>query len=253
MKKSNLVGLPEQYRALLGKPELTHQMYDLMPIPINIFAPDGTAIFVNRASMDMVNCTDANLLVGKYNLKDDPVCLKIIGQEAIDRIFRGEAVLIPDFPAPIRDVARRGVIDEKPWEAALMDLFCLPIWDGGVFICTICFFTVKNTYEGRADVAKAKAYIREHWREKFDFDALVAAAGTLSGRQFRRVFEAATDKTPLEYYQKVKLEKIQEHLLGDDCTVEQAFTVCGVAPYGTYRKLFKEKTGMTPTEYRKQR
>ena len=243
--------LSEQYRALLGNPALTHQMYDLMPIPINIFAPDGTAIFVNRASMEMVNCTDANLLVGKYNLKDDTVCLEIIGQETIDRIFRGETVLIPDFPAPIRDVSRRGVIDEKPWEAALMDLFCLPIWDGGVFTCTICYFTVKNTYEGRADVAKAKAYIREHWREKFDIGAVTAAAGRVNERQLYRMFKEATGITPFEYYRKVKLEKIQEKLMDGSLDVGEAFAACGVDSKGTYFRLFKEKTSMTPTEYRK--
>jgi AraC-like DNA-binding protein len=250
-EQSILAGLSEQYRALIGNPELAHQMYDLMPMPINIFAPDGTAIFVNRASMKMVNCTDANLLVGKYNLKYDPVCLGIFGQEVMDRIFRGEAVPIPDFPAPIQDVAQRGVIDEKPYQAAAMDLFCLPIWDGGVFVCTICFFTVKNAYEGRADVGKAKAYIRENWREKFDIGAVTAAAGRVNERQLYRMFKEATGITPFEYYRKVKLEKIQEKLMDGSLEVGEAFAACGVDSKGTYFRLFKEKTGMTPTEYRK--
>jgi len=177
---STLAGLSEQYRALLASPELMHQVFDLHPIPIEIFAPDGTVIFGNRALLELNNIADAGLLVGKYNMRNDPVCLGIFGQEVMDQIFRGEAVTIPDFPAPIRDVAQRGVIDEKPWEAATMDLFLLPVWDGGVFTCTICFFTVKNKYEGRADVVRAKAYIRGHWREKFDMEAVTAAAGRVN-------------------------------------------------------------------------
>jgi AraC-like DNA-binding protein len=246
-------GLPEQYRALLGKPELNHQVYDMLPVPMEIFAPDGTCMFMNRAWLAMINCQDPKLGVGIYNLKHDPACLGIFGQEVMDRIFRGEAVTVPDFPAPIQNVADRGVIDEKPWEAATMDMLLLPVWDGGVFTCTICVAIVKNTYEGRADVARAKAYLREHWLERFDLEALAAAAGSLSSRHLRRVFAEVTGRTPHAYYQKVKLEKIQELLLDGSLTVAEVFTACEVDSHRTYFRLFKEKTGMTPSEYRKDR
>ena len=252
-EQSVLAGLSEQFKALIGNQALMHQVFDLHPVPIEIFAPDGMCIFVNRAGLELNNIPDANLLVGKYTLKNDPVCLEILGQEVMDKIFRGEAVLVPDFPAPSQTLVNRGVIDEKPWEAALMDLFCLPIWDGGVFTFMICFFTVKNKVEGRADVVKAKAYIRENWREKFDMDALVAAVGSMSERHFRRLFKEVTGITPHAYYQKVKLEKIQEKLMDSTLSVAEAFTACGVDSHGAYFRLFKEKTGMTPSKYRKKR
>jgi len=121
-----LTGLSEQYRAMLGKPELTHQVFDSLPVPIQIFAPDGMTIFVNYAHMELHNLQDAGLVVGKYNFNDDPVCLEIMGQEVYDRVSRGEAVTFPNFPAPIRDVVRRGVVEEKPYEALTMDLFFQP-------------------------------------------------------------------------------------------------------------------------------
>jgi len=65
-------------------------------------------------------------------------------------------------------------------------------------------------YEGRADVGRAKAYIREHWREKFDMDAITAAVGSVSGRHLRRIFKEVTGRTLFVYYQNVKIEKIQE-------------------------------------------
>ena len=246
-----LSGLSEQYRALIGSPELMHQVFDLHPIPIEIFAPDGCSIFVNRAYMEMVLLQDANLLVGTYNLKNDPVCLEIFGQDVIDSMFRGESFLYSGFPVPVQDMVNRDVLDEKPFEAATMDVFVLPVWDSGVFTCTICFFTVKNQYEGRADVVRAKAYIREHWREKFDMEAVTAAAGRVNVRQLYRMFKEATGITPFEYYRKVKLEKVQEKLMDGSLEVGEAFAACGVDSKGTYFRLFKEKTGMTPTEYRK--
>ena len=248
---NTLAGLSEPFKALIGNPGLNYQVYDAFPMPIEIFAPDGTVIFGNRALLELNNIADAGLLVGKYNMRNDPVCLGLFGQEVMDQIFRGEAVTIPDFPAPIQNVANRGLTDEKPWEAATMDLFLLPVWGGDIFVCTICFFTVKNVYEGRADVARAKAYIREHWREKFDMEAVTAAAGRVNVRQLYRMFKEATGITPFEYYRKVKLEKIQEKLMDGSLEVGEAFAACGVDSKGTYFRLFKEKTGMTPTEYRK--
>ena len=106
-------------------------------------------------------------------------------------------------------------------------------------------------YEGRADVVRAKAYILEHWREKFDMEAVTAAAGRVNERQLRRMFQEVTGLTPFGYYQKVKIEKIQERLMDSSLEIGEAFAACGVDSHGTYYRLFKEKTGMTPTEYRK--
>jgi AraC-like DNA-binding protein len=248
---SELEKLSEPFRALIGNAGLNYQILDMLPIPIEIFAPDGTAIFINRAFMELTNYTDASLFVGKYNYNDDPICMEIMGQDVYDQVSRGEAVSFPDFPAPIQDGFDRGFTDEKPFEAATMDLFFLPIWDGDIFVCTILFYTVKNMYHGRADIAKAQEYIKEHWQDEFDIDK-VARAATLSKWHFQRIFKEVTESTPFEYYQKVKIEKIKEKLLDDTLSIEQAFSSCGVDSRGAYLNLFKEKTGLSPSEYRKE-
>jgi len=242
--------LSEPFRALLGNSGLNHQFYDLLPIPIEIFAPDGTCIFVNRAMMEFVNASDAGWVVGTYNLKHDPVCLAIIGQENMDKIFRGAACSYADFPVPIQDVADRGAIDEKPFEAAIMDIFVLPLWDGDTFVCTTCFFTVKNMYQGRNDIAMAQEYMETHWQDEFDLEKLARLVG-LSSRHFRRIFKEIVDETPLEFYQRIKLARLKERLLDDKLSIEQAFEACGVDSHGAYHKYFKEETGMSPSEYRK--
>jgi len=249
-KHDDISKLSEPFRALIGNQGLNYQILDLLPVPLEIFTPDGTCIFMNRAHMEMVGITDASLLVGKYNLKNDPVCLGIIGSELMDRIFRGEAVSFPNFPAPIQDVLDRGAIAEKPWEAATMDIFNLPIWDGDKFVCTISFFTVKNAYKGRADVIKAQEYIETHWQDEFDIDK-IAHSVYLGKRQFQRIFKEVTGNTPVEFYQQIKIDKLKEKLLDGNLTIEQAFLDCGADTHGRFARLFKDSTGMTPTEYRK--
>ena len=243
--------LSEHFRELIGNEGLNYKFYDMLPIPMEIFTPDGMAIFVNRALLELNNLPDASLVVGKYNGQTDPLMIKILGQETLDRIRRGETVSFPDFHVPIQDVVDRGITDGKPFEAATMDLLFLPIWDGNVFKCSVCFFTVKNVYQGNADIVKAREYIDNHWLDEFDIDR-IARSVNLSPRHLYRVFKEDTKETPLYYYQKVKIEKLKEKLLDNSYSIEQAFKACDVDYYGkTYRKLFKEKTGMTPTEYRK--
>ena len=250
MNNQDLEKLSEPFKALIGNQGLNYQLLDLLPVPIEIFTPDGMLIFSNRAWLELNNVPDASYVVGKYNLKDDPVCLEILGQENIDIFLRGESGSFSGFPVPIKDLENRGVIGEKPFEAATMDIFCLPLWDGDTFVCSIMFFTVTNMYYGRADIIKAQEYIKEHWQDDFDLDK-IAQSVSLSRRHFQRIFKEVTGKTPMEYYQNEKIEKIQEKLLDDSLSVEQAFAACGVGAHGTYSKLFKEKTKMSPSEYRK--
>jgi len=106
--------------------------YDHFALPVEVFAPDGTAIYINQATMELNGVKDKSLLVGKYNLWRDPVCIELVGQEVLDTVFSGKAVGYYGFPAPIQDMYDRGVIEEKPWQTATMDLFCVPYWEAKV-------------------------------------------------------------------------------------------------------------------------
>ena len=243
--------LSEQFKALAGNMELMIQLLDSLTVPIEIFAPDGMCIFYNRAAMKLNGVADANDIVGDYNLKNDPVCLEILGQECIDRIFLGEVVYIPDFPAPYKEAIDRGAIAEKKYEAATMDIDCLPIWDGDTFVCTVTLYTVKYMYHGRIETLKAQDYIEEHWRDVLNLEE-VAHYVSMSSRHLRRVFIEDTGITPVEFYQRIKIAKIKEKLFDGNLSIKQAFDACGVDYRGkTYRDLFKEKEKMTPAEYRK--
>ena len=119
---NELEKLSEPFKALIGNAGLNYQLLDMHPTPIEIFSPNGTCIFINRAYTEMTSDTDKKV-VGKYNYNNDPICFEIMGQDVYDRVSRGEAVSFSNFPAPIQDMVDKGYIDKKPWEAATMDLF----------------------------------------------------------------------------------------------------------------------------------
>jgi len=247
---NELEKLSESFRALIGNAGLNYQILDLLPIPIGIYTPDGMCVFYNRAFMEFNNIPDASTLIGVYNLKHDPVCLGILGQELMDRIFLGETCSYYGFPIPIDDTLDRGIIKEKPYEAATMDIIATPLWDGGTFVYTVCVFKVKNVYQCRNDIAKAREYIETHYQEKFNVEKTARFVG-LSVSQFRRIFKEVASETPLEFYQKIKIEKLQENLLDGNLSIEQAFNACGLNSHDkTFRTLFKEQTGLSPSEYR---
>ena len=249
-KPPNLTKIQEPLATLLGNQGFNYQVYDLLPIPMEVFIPDGTAIFANQAMRELKNAPDAFMLVDKFNLRDNPLCLEILGQEKMDKIFRGETCCFPDIAAPLQNLTNRGPIFNTFIELTTVDLSFLPIWDGDAFLYTIVFFTIKNKYHGRDDIAKAQEYIRQNWLDKFDLYK-TAQVTNLSPRHFQRLFKEVAGITPSEYYQNIKIEKIREKLLSDRLSIEQVFTDCNVEYRGVYLKLFKEKFSMSPSEYRK--
>ena len=209
--------------------------YDHFALPVEIFSADGTAIYMNQACMELNGIKDKSLLIDKYNLWRDPVCIKLIGQENLDIVFSGKAAEYRGFPAPIQDVYDRGVIEEKPWQAATMTVFCVPYWQRDRFLYTVCIFDVKNIYKGKPQIIKAQEHIRLHWMEDFDLEK-IARAANLSRRHLQRLF---------------KREKLQEKLLDPSLNIAEAFATCGIENGGAWFRSFKAITGQSPSEYRK--
>jgi len=242
-----------KYFSLLNEyDEPVYQMLDMFPIPLEVFAPDGTTVFFNRALMELNNIKDRNLGIGKYNLLKDPVCMEQMGphiREDIQRAFKGEIVIVKGFPIPILDLLERGLTKEKPFEAASTDVYLYPVYKKDVLIFIVCVFVVRNLYFGRPDVAKAKEYIDSHWQGEYDAEA-VAKFVNMSLTQLYRVFKEHTGITPGDYYKKIKVERIKEKLLDKNISVKEAFAVCGEDSRGRLSRVFKEITGLSPKQFR---
>lgn len=95
---------------------------------------------------------------------------------------------------------------------------------------------------------KGKEYIEAHWKEEFDIDRL-ADAIHISRYHYTRLFKQHTGITPYNYYQEIKVQKLKERLCDGNLSVAQAFAECGADFSGSFAKIFKEKVGMTPSQY----
>ena len=228
------------------------QVLDLFPIPIEIFAPDGTSVFCNRALIEFNGAKDASGITGKYNLINDPVCNDQLGmREGIQKAFRGEAVIAKDNPVPIQDLVDRGIIEEKPFERAIGDYLLYPVFRKDKLHFVVFVLIVRGIYFGRPDMARAKEYIDSHWQGEYDRN-IIAKSANMSVSQLYSLFKKHIGMAPGEYHKKVKVDHIKEKLADKNLSIKEAFAACGEDSQGWMLRVFKEITGLTPTQFRRE-
>ena len=244
-------------QTLYESKELMFRILETFPVPVEIFSADGTTVFVNRAFLDLNGIEDSNSIVGKYNLlKEIEGDAQLRLQDGIQRAFDGETVLISEFTASAQDYVDLGIVKEKPFEAAVMDAHLCPVYlgtaqDSGELCYVVCVLIIKSIYRDKSHVINAKKYIDLNWQKKFDPKAL-ALALNMSVNQLYLLFKRGTGITPGEYYKNIKLERLKEKLSDKNLSVKEAFAVCGVNSQGRFARVFKAKTGFSPSAWRKQ-
>ena len=72
----------------------------------------------------------------------------------------------------------------------------------------------------------------------------------VSKRSFIRRFKAATGNTPIEYIQRMNVEKAKRQLENSRSSIEQIIYSLGYNDIPSFRKIFMRYTDLTPKEYR---
>ncbi len=91
--------------------------------------------------------------------------------------------------------------------------------------------------------------MEENMAEKLSFDQL-AAHLNINRRSFDRRFIKATNNTPLEYLQRVRIEAAKRALETSQHSVNEVLYDVGYADIKSFREVFKKITGLSPLEYR---
>ncbi len=225
-----------------------------LPLPIMIFSTDGSTVFVNPIVLEMWNISDAAQMVGVYNLKKDTVVNERLAlNDYVRRTFAGEIVLVPDVRVPLEDFSRwyRAQSDNYDVVSMYTDILNFPIHTiDGRITHIVSVFLITRTYRGFFKIAGAKEYIENRWREAFDAEQTARAVG-LSRYQLAHLFKQHTGISPFSFYQEIKVRKLKEALCDKNLSIAEAFASCGLTYHGNFAKIFKEKVGLTPSEYRK--
>lgn len=101
-----------------------------------------------------------------------------------------------------------------------------------------------------AEILKVQIWMEKHLHTNVSMETLVDRFG-FSMRNFIRRFKEATDQTPLQYLQNLRIEKAKHLLESSNEGIEQITLQVGYEDGNSFRRLFKDRVGLTPTAYRK--
>lgn len=100
-----------------------------------------------------------------------------------------------------------------------------------------------------APIKEAQEFIEKNVTEKITVEDL-AVMFAIGKRHFERRFKKATNNTPSEYIQRVKIEAAKKELERSGKNVSEVMYEVGYGDPKAFRMAFKKLTGLTPVEYR---
>lgn len=98
-------------------------------------------------------------------------------------------------------------------------------------------------------ILKVQQWLDRYYREKVTVRVMAKRSG-LNERTFLRRFKRATGEAPLEYLQRLRVEKAKQMLLTTDESLENITNAVGYIDLSSFRRLFRQIVGMSPTVYR---
>lgn len=112
-------------------------------------------------------------------------------------------------------------------------------------------FAIFNGQKDHQDpgILDVQEFIENNYAEKISIDSLAQKVAT-SSRNFIRRFKKATQNTPIEYIQRVRIEAAKKALESTTQSILEVMLSIGYNDDKTFRQLFKRHSGLTPIEYR---
>lgn len=102
---------------------------------------------------------------------------------------------------------------------------------------------------GDAPILKVQQWLDNNYQGRVVVKELAHSSG-LHERTFLRRFRKATGETPLEYVQRMRIEQAKQLLAGSEQLLEQITRTVGYEDVSSFRRLFKQIVGVSPTVYR---
>ena len=99
-------------------------------------------------------------------------------------------------------------------------------------------------------IANIQYYLEDHYSQTQALD-MIASKFNISKRTLIRRFKAALNITPYAYLQKIRIEVAQKLLAETPFSLEKVVQRTGYEDMSSFRRLFKQQTGLTLSEYRR--
>jgi transcriptional regulator GlxA family with amidase domain len=107
-----------------------------------------------------------------------------------------------------------------------------------------------NQHHGDAAVLQVQHWLQLHYAESLTV-VMLAACAKLGERTFLRRFRQATGLKPIEYVQRLRIDKAREALEFSASAIGEIAWAVGYQDQGAFRKVFRRILGLSPGEYRR--
>lgn len=112
------------------------------------------------------------------------------------------------------------------------------------------FFLQGGNQHHDEEIVRAQEWINQHWAEDVSLQRWCDAID-LSIRTMNRRFREATGVTPIRYLQDLRISKARELLRDTNLPVAEVAEMSGYRDQAYFARLFRQRTDMSPHEYRK--
>lgn len=109
---------------------------------------------------------------------------------------------------------------------------------------------VRRTPHADSVVRSCEDWLAEHFRDGNAIQHVVARA-KIPERTLKRRFRSATGSTLIDYLQNLRVETAKRLLEESQTPVEEISVAAGYEDPSFFRRLFKRRTGLTPSQYRR--
>jgi AraC family transcriptional regulator len=120
----------------------------------------------------------------------------------------------------------------------------------GMILCELVETHFNSTSSDDNPVEQAVSFMKEHLTQNLSLDELASHVG-LSKYYFNRLFNKQMGMTPHRYFTNLRIQYSKRLLLTTTCSIEEVADECGFDSPSNFIRLFKQRTDMTPTAFRK--
>lgn len=110
-------------------------------------------------------------------------------------------------------------------------------------------FKTKKYHQDK-EILTVQDWLESHYFQTIKLDTL-AEQFNFAPRTFVRRFKNATEQSPLQYLQSLRIEAAKKQLEASNKPIEQIINAVGYEDLSSFTRLFKNKTGLSPSQYRK--
>ena len=248
---------------------LSYMIYNGKPRSVRFFRPDGRVdyhfLLVTEGSLLAVcNGEEYTLQVGDalFYKSNDAQCYTV----SVDEHNKNESHLYVHFcGTAVKEILQKADFNEScpifgtPIEAKrIFELLIRNFRTGDEMLALgnllrlvslLSFNGQKPQKEAEKLIFKEAEFISNHYTDDVDFDACALRCG-LSRSRFTHLFTKVVGNSPLQYQQQLRLEQACELLRSSSLSVNEISDTVGFKDALYFSRLFKKRTGTSPSDYR---